>query len=74
MLSTLFGAVSTLGNHKNLSYRLKPVKVYGALDVHEPLMVYISKGKEHELYFLCRSAAVRGRSNGNCLKSIGGMI
>ena len=74
MLSTLFGAVSTLGNHKNLSYRLKPVKVYGALDVHEPLMVYISKGKEHELYFRRRPVVDRVRSNVDGLKRIGYLI
>ena len=69
MLGTLFGVVSTLGNHKNLSYRIKPVKVYGTLDGHEPLMVYISKGKEHELYLRRRPDAVSGKSNANGLNS-----
>ena len=74
MLGTLFGAVSELGNHKIVPYWLKHIKVYGTLDGHEPFMVYISEGKEHELYLRRRHVAVCWRSNANGLKSTSDMI
>ena len=74
MFGTLSGVVPALGKHKAVSCRLKPVKVYSSLDRNEPIMVYISEGKEHELYLRRRPAAVCGRSNANGLNSTGGMI
>ncbi len=61
-------------NHTAVSYRSKSVKVYCTMDGHEPLMVYISKGKEHELYLQRRPVVDRVRSNADGLKRIGYLI
>ena len=58
MFGEMPGDILSMGNHTAVSYRLIPVKVYSSLDRHEPLVVYISKGKEHELCLWRRPAAV----------------